>query len=191
MPRKKKTTKKSTKSTPKKKSQTLSPLRILSGIIVLILVAAGIYSYREYQNSEIETGGLIVCNEKGECQKSLHMHANLDVSICGQNKDLPKDTGRLDSVHTHKEKNLLHFEERLPADKNGNILNTEPLALKAALDGILKMKASGQCIGDYCNGGKCSNGKKANWQLTANGEKQEDFQNYVWKDGDKLELTFE
>lgn len=154
----------------------------VAGVIAIIIVAAtGLYFYRQYKESGFEQEGFVVCNKEGICEKSVHVHATLNVSICQERKNLPKETGRLTRVHTHKEKNLLHFHERLRiSPKTNEPINPEPLTIKAALQ-ELKIRLPD----------KCPDGKPGKLKLTVNGETQEKIPDYIWKDGDKIELTFD
>lgn len=148
---------------------------------VILLVATGFYSYRRFKESGFEEEGFVVCNKEDVCEKSVHIHATLNVSICGENKNLPKETGRLNRVHTHKEQNLLHFHERLRVSpQTQELINPEPLTIKAAIREILKIELPDQC----------PDGKPGKLKLTVNGEPQGKIPDYVWKDGDKIELTF-
>lgn len=171
------------------------------------------YSYSQYQESGIEQAGLIVCGKDGTCEKALHIHSALVVSICGEVKDLSKDTGELADIHTHKQSNVLHFHERLKVTPEGEVLDYTPLELSNALEAITGMKLSQECIGDECNGDRCPNGKQGKLSLTTvadfcsgdscpeveearkaareKGVEQEEIADYVWKDGELLYLTFE
>lgn len=85
--------------------------------IVLSLIGFGAYSVYQYQSSEQESHGFFVCNEaKTKCLLSQHIHARLSLSVCGIPTNLPKEQGRLDHQHTHKEANLMHWHAQVSAD---------------------------------------------------------------------------
>ena len=160
------------------------PLKnILLGLGALALLAGGIYSYNVYKNSEIETSGVVVCNEAGVCEKSMHIHAEIDITVCGKKFDLPKDIGNLADTHTHKEDNLLHWHDKVRIDKDGDTTGgEEDRKVSSVIDLYLKDQLPGKCSGSV---------KSGIFNLTVNNTTVEDVNNYVWKDGDKLKLTFE
>lgn len=165
--------------------------KFLLGIALAILLVVGIYSYQQYKSSQIETEGLVICSKDGVCEKSLHIHAELNVAICGKDATLAKDKGDFSDIHTHKETNLLHFHERLQVNPEGEILDNSPLKLSTAVMALSGMSLSDECIGDKCNGKRCPNGEPGKLKLTVNGLVQKEIAGYVWKDQDKMELRFE
>lgn len=165
--------------------------KFLLGAVLIFLLGLGIYSYQQYKSSQIETEGLVICSKDGVCEKSMHIHAELNVAICGKDATPAKDKGDFSDIHTHKETNLLHFHERLQVNPKGEILDNSPLKLSNAVMALLGMPLSEECIGDKCNGKRCPNGKPGNLKLTVNGLVQKEIADYVWKDQDKMELRFE
>lgn len=200
---------------PRKASlKIISPLgKILffAGAVVLGFLAY--HSYGQYKSSEIETEGIIVCGKDGTCEKSLHIHSALSVSICGKEQDLAKDRGELADIHTHKQSNVLHFHQRLKVTPEGEVLDWTPLKLANAVESVMGLKVSDECIGEFCNGAKCPNGKPGKLSLTVvpsfcqadtcpgpdvaekavaeRGKTQQEIRDYVWQDGQLLRLTFE
>lgn len=160
------------------------PLKnILLGLGALALLGGGIYSYNIYKNSEIETSGVVVCNEAGVCEKSMHIHAEIDITVCGKKFYLPKDVGNLADTHTHKEDNLLHWHDKVRIDRDGNTAGgEEDRKISSVIDLYLKDQLPEKCSGSA---------KAGTFGLTVNNTVSEDIMNYVWKDGDKLKLTFQ
>lgn len=216
MPRKKSQARKRTTKTRKTPSSTRQkfPLKyFLVGLAAFALAGIGFYSYSQYRESGIEQEGLIVCGRDGSCKKALHIHSALVVSICGEFRDLAKDTGELADIHTHKQSNVLHFHERLEVTPEGEVLDWSPLKLSNAVKQVTGLELTNECIGEFCNGSTCPNGKRGRLSLTVvpgfcsgdscpgleaarkaiseRGEIQEEIADYVWKDGDLLELRFE
>lgn len=176
--------------------------------VLIILAVGGFYSYQEFQKSGIEQEGIVVCGADGTCEKSLHIHAALSVSVCGQKQSLSKDTGELADIHTHKESSLIHFHERLKTDREGNVLDWSPLKLSNAVEAISGQKLTDECIGDFCTGDRCTNGKPGKLSLSTvesfcsgtscpsidrapAGKVQKNISDYVWSGGELLRLTFE
>jgi len=44
----------------------------------------------------------------------MHIHSDIHLTICGQKINFPRETGPLSGLHTHKEKNYLHFHDKVP-----------------------------------------------------------------------------
>ena len=157
----KKKTKKASISAPKSQP----PLKnALIGLGVIGALALGIYSIQTYNKTEIET--VTVPGVE-------HIHATLLVTICGKKFNLPRNTGNTENSHTHKEENTLHWHAKTVSE---NVRN-----MKYVEDELLEDKFPKEC----------KKGVKTKTSLTVNGQNRIDAQNYLWQDGDKLELTFE
>ncbi|MBI4176098.1 MAG: GAP family protein [Candidatus Aenigmarchaeota archaeon] len=162
---------------------------------VLSLVVLGImglvYSLYITQTSGAAAQGITVCVSPEECYWTAHVHTEVDVEICGEDIRLPIETGRLDRPHTHEEKNLIHWHDRLPMDPaTKRILNTEPLTLGAFFD-ELQVPLSETQVMDKENGDLCPNGQPGTLKAFVNGAPAEDIREYVWKDGDKVAIVFD
>lgn len=174
-----------------KRKTRFSLFKLWPLLLIAALIATGYYFYSQYQASDVAEEGVVVCNKNRECEKSIHIHADLEVTICSQLYALDKDTGELADIHTHKESNTLHFHERLKSTPSGEILDYSPLYLNNSVKSLLNFDLTNECIGQWCNGEKCPNGKRGKLGLTVNDEKVKEIPAYVWKDGDKIQLTFE
>lgn len=180
------------KNKQKKSPEKFRLLRnFVIGLALLAIAGLIVYSYQAFKTSQIEQEGIVVCNREGVCEKSIHIHSELNVLICGKEHKLPKEEGELSSIHTHKETNLLHFHERLRVDRQGDILDPSPLTLANAVNKALGLQLTDNCIGKYCNGNPCSSGKKGILRLEVNGQPNQNIPDYVWKDGDAIQLTFD
>lgn len=165
-------------------------LKFLPWIAIVLVVGLGFYFYKAARQTDVESEGIVVCNDAGVCEKSWHIHSTLDVSICGRQTELAKEEGELSDIHTHKEDNLLHFHERLKVDSNGNVLDWAPLTLSNSVKAVAGMSLTNECIGEYCNGSLCPDGEKGELNVTVGGVRQEDIASYVWKDGDEIRIEF-
>ena len=159
-------------------------------IVALVIVVLLGYSYLAFRESKIEQEGVVVCREN-VCEKSIHIHSTLLVSVCGKPQNLPKETGELTDLHTHKEKNTIHFHERLKVAPNGNLLDPTPLMLDNAVQALFNKKLTQECFGEFCNGDSCPNGQPGKLSLTVNGKLEEKIPTFLWQDGNLIELTFE
>ena len=96
----------------------------------------------------------------------------------------------MNKQHTHKERNKLHFHATLKTDDSGTkILDPEKLFVGQLFD-VLKIPFTEKCFATYCSGDVCPDGKKGELRMFVNGASTSDYQKYVWKDGDKIQLEF-
>lgn len=157
--------------------------------LAILAVAIG-YSTYVYLKSGISEQGLVFC-EAGRCfLVPGDIHAQVDIEVCGKYLDLPLDKGSTEGPHTHKERNLVHFEYRLEADPvTKEVTDRTPLTLKAFFE-AMEVKFSNECIADKCNGDLC-NGKSGIIKMLINDLENNEFENYIWKDDDKILIKFE
>ncbi len=174
----------------KKRSRVFNILISLVVIAVLVLL---VYSYLTYKNSVSESGeDFVVCDQKGNCLIAMHIHTAVEISVCGNRVKLPPEAGDKTGTHTHKERDLLHFEERLKYDNlTQTILDKEPITLKTFFNHPdVNIKFNSTCISDKCNGDLC-NGSPGEIKFFVNNQTNNEFENYVWKDRDKIKIIFE
>lgn len=139
--------------------------------------------------------GIVVCEtpeQPEHCVISMHIHADVAVTVCGEEKSFGLEEGELAKTHTHKERNYIHFHERLPYDQTTEtILDTTPLRVGNIFESI-HVPFTSECLYDHCNGqtcsGKAESGRVKMWVNTVENTQ---FQDYVWKDGDQIRITFE
>ncbi len=125
-----------------------------------------------------------------KCIKTFHVHAGINFDICGDNIRLPLEHGPLEGPHTHKERNYIHFHERLPYDPvSGKLLEDTPLRLGTFMNEF-DLRFNERCIGNYCNGDACPDGKTGTVRMFVNEQPNNEFEKYVWKDGDEILITF-
>jgi len=162
------------------------------GIVMGVIIVLGfglLYSLYSFLESDLDEG-LYFCEKENCYWAPGDMHASVTIKICGQEVPLPKNFGSDQEVHTHREKNVLHFEYRLAANiETKKILDTSPLQL-----GTFFRKANitfnENCLGSTCNGMLCA-GKKAELYMLVNGKESSTFERYVWSDKDRIEINFE
>lgn len=155
--------------------------KILLVIGLILFVGVGWYvfkSVREYSSSEYEAEGFFICNpENTVCERSEHVHAWVTVKECGTTIDFPKEKGRTDKQHTHKELNYIHWHAREKVDPKSHIpIDIYPRTLKAFLEQM-----------DYKAPEKCGD-QPATLTLKVNGTEEPKLLDYLWKDHDKLEV---
>ena len=160
----------------KKQKAIFKPL-----IFILLLVGVAVllyYSVLEYQGQS-EATGITICNE-GECIKTLHIHSDITFDLCGRSTTLPREDGELAGLHTHKEKNYLHFHERVKVDPDSK---EQRFDKRLSLQEVLEMFELSPA--EYCSG-------PGPFEVifTVNGGLPDAGLDYNWQDGDDLHLIF-
>ncbi len=169
--------------------------KVLYGIItviVLFIIGYMIYSVVVFRESEAEEEGIVVCDPTGQsCLIAPgDLHAEIDAVVCGDSIKFPLEKGDLSKQHTHKERNLIHWHDKLPYDKTTEtILDWSPLKMSGFFE-QMEMRFTSDCIGSYCNGDKCPDGTVGMMKMTVNGVDNSEFENYIWKDDDEIEIRF-
>jgi hypothetical protein len=180
------------------KKKKKDAVKIIVNIVILALIVLMGYSYYYFNTTASETTGIVVC-EAGECFWAAHIHSLLYIDICGEQIDIGLEEGLLEGTHTHKEKNKLHFHERLTVDpETREVTDFTPLEIETVLndfgietsDGCI----AGKCIGDMCNG------KLGSWVLNIENEyyvmtassavEGIPLENYTWKEKDIITISF-
>lgn len=176
MPKKKK---KSAKTPQKKRRNPL--LFIVSGILLTFLIGFGVYSVVTYQNSSQEAEGFLTCNaNKTKCELSQHIHADIKMTVCGEEITFPKEKGNINLQHTHKENNKLHWHARIKVDpQTQEPLDTTPMQLKAFLEQM-----------DYTLPASCPNNANPVLSVEINATPTEKLLEYVWSDGDIITVEY-
>ena len=166
-----------------------SPWVYLGYVVAIFILGYIAYSVYYYLSTAEKIEEYDVCFE-GKCIKTYHIHADLNFDLCGEDIRLPLEHGPLDGSHTHKERNNMHFHERLPYDpETGRILNVTPLRLDTFMNEF-DIRLNEQCIAAYCNGDKCPDGKPGTVRMFVNEQPNTEFDKYVWKDKDEILITF-
>lgn len=162
-------------------------------VFFLFLLGAGVivYSLIVTFRSGATKSGVVTCLDNGECYWTAHIHAYAPVMICGQEYRLPIEKGELTGPHTHEEKNLVHWHDRLPYDqKTKQITNIEPLLLKTFFAAI-GVPFSDSAIIDKKNGDMCPSGKAGSLKVIVNGKSTADAEAYILRDLDVIQVFFD
>ena len=152
---------------------------IIWSAVILAIVALLSYSVYFYYTSGAESG-IISCNDEGECNIAMHIHADLDVEVCGKKINFPLEKGDLSGQHTHKERNLMHWHSITSVNsENYELLNPKEFYLQEFLN-QMEFEFPEDCTGD-----------RAELQVFVNNIEREKFLEYPWKDDDKVKIIFE
>ena len=111
----------------------------------------------------------------------IHWHATLSITILGEIQDIPAGIGleKLphNPIHTHDRDNVIHMEF------SGRV--TEDDLKLSQFFKIWGKKFDQDCIFDKCTG------QEGQLKMLLNGEENFEFENYIMRDGDKIEIIFE
>ena len=168
------------KKTKKKSKKILSTILILLTTIVISLLA---YSGYRFQTSEQEEEGFFVCNTEGtQCELSQHIHADIAINVCGEDIDFPREKGRTDEMHTHKEKNYMHWHARIKVDPT----TREPLGEEK--DRLTLQAFLNQMESEFPD--SCPNNSEPTLSVFVNEEPNAQGLNYTWVDGDDIVVDY-
>lgn len=168
---------------------------VIFATIVFTFIAVGYYSVKVYEETGAEQEGIVICNES-KCEKSIHIHSDIYVSVCGEKIDFPKNKGSVIQQHTHAEENYLHLHIKFEVDRE----TEQPLdptlhELGNFFENMeMPFNSSPATLGEYTVGDSCPNGKtlqQSDLKMTVNNVTNTQFEKYQWKDGDDIHITFE
>ncbi len=115
-------------------------------------------------------------------EKPVHFHPNLQISINGEKQEIPANLGvtptSMGEIHTHDSTGELHYESSLAPVKKGH----------------LKLARFFEVWGKSFNSNQILDTKKAEGDklvMLVNGSEVTDYENYIVKDGDKIEIRFD
>ena len=163
-------------------------LKIIGYIAATVILGYIAYSVWYYTSNAEEIDSFEVCYDD-HCVKTFHIHYYLNFDICGKDISLPKEHGPLDGPHTHKEYNYIHFHERLPYDpQTKELLDVTPLKISETMKHF-NIVFNSTCIDGKCNGDLC-NGHSGQVKMFANGKEISEFENYIWRDEEKILIAF-
>jgi hypothetical protein len=174
--------KKSSATTKKSKPQkTIHPLFKVGIAIIVLLIGAGlVYSTMLFKNSDYEQQGFITCNEDNTvCEESKHIHAEIEVSYCGEQIQFPKENGDTGKQHTHKERNKIHWHARIPIEPETKIyIDSTPRKLVSFFEQMGMTPPF-----------SCPTNPNPDVEVIVNNNVQLEGLDYVWQEGDNIHVT--
>ena len=178
-----KKTKKSSVAVKKKPNSRKRPLLSVI-IVVLVLIVGGffVYSALSFKNSNYEQHGFITCNpENTVCEESKHIHAEIEVSLCREDIQFPKEKGDTGKQHTHKERNKIHWHARLSLDpETKTYIDDTPRRLTAFFEQM-----------DMTFPTSCPDNPTPQLIVRVNNEERPEGLDYVWQEGDDILVRVE
>lgn len=155
---------------------------ILAFVVIGVLLGFSLASYAEKDPSDL------VCDQ-GFCKKSLHYTARIELRVCGEQLSLPTNKGSREKAHTESDPYTLHWYERTFVEEESfKPLDTSELRLGDFFENI-NVDFSSSCIMGHCNGDFCGE-TKGFLKMYVNGKRNDQFQNYIWNDKDKIIIEF-
>jgi len=113
-------------------------------------------------------------------RNGLHWHPELSIKILGQKQIIPVNIGLgiiERPIHTHDDMGVIHLEF-------SGIVKKSDVQLSQFFK-IWGKKFNKDCIFDKCSG------PEGTLKMLVNGKENNEFENYIMEDGDKIEIIFE
>lgn len=185
---------------PKKKGKRVYGRHAAVLTIVGIAVVLGI-SFSVFSRVGAQTG-IVVCGEDGRCFWQAHIHSFVIPTVCGEEQRFPTEIGLLSGVHTHEEKNTLHWHDVLPYNlTTQRVINETPLKLGTAADTI-GFRLNSTCFYGFCNGDICPGEDRPGtlkafvntenyWQKDTPWQQLNEPREYAWKNRDIIYIAFD
>ena len=139
------------------------------GIILLILVTFA-----------IGVGWLFTHKPEMYTSGDVHWHALIDITICGEHRDLPtaEESAKLAHGQPYLGSSLMHSHDDNTIHIEGLVRKKEDITLGKFFDSIEMPFGEAQIL-DYKNNDRCPNGKPGIWQMYVNDKPRDDFRDYV------------
>ena len=113
-------------------------------------------------------------------RQGIHWHADLSIKILGKFQEIPANIGigvNHRPLHTHETDSVIHMEF------NG-LVRENDIRLGKFFE-IWGKKFNKDCIFNNCSG------LDGQVKMLVNGELNSEFENYIMRDGDKIEIVFD
>lgn len=110
----------------------------------------------------------------------IHWHPEIKISILGKNQEIPANIGLgvvEKPIHTHDDMGVVHLEFQ-------GLVKKEDVQLARFFE-IWGKQFNKDCIFDKCSG------PEGKLKMFVNDKENSEFENYVMRDGDKIEIIFE
>ncbi len=161
-----------------KNSQGLSLWWILcvGALSLIVLLGVIFWTYKNSPSSKTNRQLALTCTTDMATQ--FHIHTNLEIILNGQKQEIPEDTGIsngcMNSLHTHDNSGKIHVES--PEKRDFNLADFFAVWNKTYnKNQILDYKIDQTHI----------------IRQTVNGNDVQDFENTIFRDGDKIAIYYE
>ena len=154
-------------------------------LLIIISVSAGAYIFSNYQEPD-EVSQPTTTTNFGP----IHWHPKVSITINGEKQFIPVNIGitvgkimdtevagmRMSPMHTHETDGTIHMEQQNPKEHT--------MKLGYFFD-VWDKKFDSECIFEYCNS------DEKTLKMFVNGEPNYEFDNYMLKDKDNIEIIYE
>jgi hypothetical protein len=146
------------------------------GLLTIAILAGGVFFMSRDTASSVPEGELIARN-------GLHWHPKVAVTTKGQNQEIPANLGMgavHGKIHTHDQDNkegVVHMEMQGVVTKDDTRLGR--------FFQVWGKELTSTKLFDK------TNGPEGTIKMTVNGKENTEFENYLMKDGDKIEISYE
>jgi len=151
--------------------------KIIGGIAILtiVILVGGVFLISAQQSKETSIPEGDVVSRSG-----IHWHPQLSIYIKGKQQEIPKDFGLGGvhlPIHTHDSSGTLHLEM-------GGVVTREKIKLGSFFKLWGKEFSKDQLFDR-------KSGEDGTVKIFINGQDNYDFENYLMKDGDNIEIKYE
>lgn len=144
-------------------------------VVAVLILMGGIFGLILFQSTRPATPESEIVSRGG-----IHWHTELSVKILGTYQNIPPDIGIGIThlpIHTHEADGVIHLEF-------SGLVKEDGIRLGRFFKNWGK-EFNKDCILDECNG------SEGQLKMLVNGEENFEFENYVMRDKDKVEIIFE
>ena len=161
---------------------------LLRRLLIALLVALAVAVVTRQFTDLGDSGGVQspATTARGPFIGRDHWHATYAVFICGQRQ--PNFPTWEAGVHTHAD-GIIHIHPFIPSEEGLGARLTKWFEYGGGLLTLSEMRMPG---GDqvYRNGNRCPDGSEGVLQVFVNGERLDDWSDYVPQDGDRIWVEF-
>lgn len=159
--------------------------------LIFILIAGLLYGIYSLVSASITSSA--VAASAGLPNNPIHWHPNLEIKVNGENIIIPANIGigpkysdsphydsmmRMTNMHTHDASGKLHWEVMMNAPR------PEDMYLGNFFQ-VWGKTFNTECIFEYCNG------PEGSMKMFVNGNPNYNFEKYMVRDEDKIEIVYE
>ncbi len=162
------------------KKEGTKKLMVYGAIGILILAGAGFFlSLPKTQPVNYGIAGLSFP------LGNIHWHATPALSVCGENIAMPKPV-----PGQHLGSSLLHLHEDGLFHIEGSVSSPSQITLGAMMSNIGKNFSQTSLLAKK-NGDLCPDGNSGKVRLLVKGNENSEYEDYIIRDGDRIEMRFE
>lgn len=176
----------------------------LGSILMLLFVVAAFgalyYVAKFFQGEEEQVRSekpIIFCQpenappEEQQCWFTTHIHVYPTVRVFGKERPLPFEKGDLSKHHTHSQENKIHWHKLVEVDPVTKGVPEEEFKLGKVFDDMGIYFTQDGVFDHRVGEINPQTGQPAELKMLVNGEPNDQFREYGWKDKDRIDIIFE